>query len=108
MSETCETRYVMTPKQRELARHALGLSAREKRAYRNSYVVDPACEDHDEWTAMVEHGAARVTTIRRNIYGGMDVFWLTHEGATLALGPRETLGDLRFPEHAPAKRGEGE
>lgn len=81
----------MTPRQKQLARHALGLPNDSKQAYRNNFVTGPGNPDHVEWSAMVDAGLAKVTTQRREIYGGMDVFWLTRTGAEAAIGKGEKL-----------------
>jgi len=85
----------MTPTQRLLARHALGLPNRRKRSYRNRYVAAyiPGGE-FDQWSAMesagwAERGAFRPDRTAR--------FWLTPEGARLALEPGESLDPEDFP-----------
>lgn len=90
-------RRTMTPEQRDLARHALGLPNGRNRSYRNRFVTGPECEDHAPWIAMVKSYLARGVKNRR-IYGGMDYFWLTPAGAALALDPGETLCQEDFPE----------
>ena len=86
----------MTPRQRELARHALGLDGRRRRSYRNHYVCDIGTDEHTEWMQLLEAGLAR----RRacvEAFGGMDKFSLTVAGAHQALEPRESLGPEDFP-----------
>lgn len=82
----------MTPEQRNLARHALGLT-RQKTSYRNHFVTGPGTQDHAEWVAMVAAGEAVVYET-----GLDDVFHLTLDGARLALAPGETLCGEDFPE----------
>ncbi len=79
-----------------LARHALGLDGQRRRSYRNRYVVDAGCPDHDHWMAMVAAGLARV---RKSIswMGGMDIFWLTREGGEAVLQKGESLCSEDFP-----------
>jgi hypothetical protein len=75
---------VLTPKQREMVRHAVGFDGRHKSTFRNHYVVG-ASPDHDEWMKLVDAGLAR----RRPgtaISGGDDIFWATRD---LALSVRE-------------------
>lgn len=48
----------MTDKQKELARHALGLDGRRKVSYRNRFVVGSGPPDCDEWEALVAAGDA--------------------------------------------------
>lgn len=80
----------MTPVQRDLARHALGLDGRHTQSWRNYFVSGEGSTDHPLWMAMVEAGHAT----RRNgsiLTGGDDFFRMTRAGAELALDPGETL-----------------
>ena len=87
----------MTPRQRYLARHALGLPNRSGRSYRNHFVAGAGHDDHPDWLAMTEAGAA----VRRDgstiPFGGDDLFKLTKDGATAALDPGESLDPEDFP-----------
>src|SRR5690606_27160603 len=88
---------VMTPEQRNLARHALGLPNKRRMSYRNHFVTGPGCSDYDRWMGMVERGHAK----RRDaspLSGGDPVFWLTGSGAKLALARGERLDPEDFPE----------
>lgn len=90
----------MTPAQRDLARHALGLPNVSRKSYRNRFVAPAESEDGKAWTDLVVQGLAR----RRDgteLSGGMDMFWLTREGAEAALLPREKLCSEDFPQVAP-------
>jgi hypothetical protein len=88
----------MTPRQKELARHALGLKEGTRRSYRNHFVAGPGHEDYEEWRAMISAGLA-VQARGTPISGGMDVFWLTRRGAEAALDPGEKLDPVDdFPE----------
>lgn len=80
----------MTPEQKKLARHALGLdnSAAKGRSYRNRYFSHAG---NPEWVAMVEAGEATVNG---------PWFHLTRSGAEAALNPREKLDPEDFPERA--------
>lgn len=84
----------LTPRQRELARHALGLDGRRKCSYRNSFVAGEDHEDYADWIAMSAGGLA----IRRveDWFGGDDLFHLTRSGAELALDPGERLDEEDF------------
>jgi hypothetical protein len=84
----------MTPRQIELARHALGLPNDRHRSYRNSYVVEKGTSRSKEWKAMV---AAGIAESREGLNSSMAVFWLTKEGATAALKPGESLDAEDFP-----------
>lgn len=90
----------MTPAQRELARHALGLTNGRRKSYRNHFVADPGSDDHEHWNALEKAGLARVQR-RVDWIGGCDCFWLTREGAVLALNDGESLDDEDFPERRP-------
>lgn len=88
----------MTPRQREMARHALGLPNPRGRSYRNRYVAaympGPVIDD---WDAMVKAGdAERMSTI----YSGGVRYWLTEQGARKALNDGETLCPEDFPKIA--------
>jgi len=83
----------LTPRERELARHALGLDGQRKRSYRNYYVVGTG-DDHAAWLGMVERGIARKKhKLGSPIYGGSDCFYLTRSGAEAALEPGESLDE---------------
>ena len=88
----------MNPKQRDLARHALGLDGRCRTSYRNHFVTRAGSDDHDIWMAMVAAGWA---TRRRGseLTGGADIFRLTSAGATAALIGDERLDAEDFPNH---------
>jgi hypothetical protein len=86
----------MTDRQRELARHALGLPNQRRTSYRNRFCTGPGCTDYDNWCEMVEKGFAR----RRAgsvLTGGDDLFSLTRAGAEVVLMPGETLCPEDFP-----------
>lgn len=85
----------MTPDQRRLARHALGLPNRFDRSYRNRYVT---AETDPTWQAMVAAGLARCETWSRPGWSVPSaLFSLTFEGAKRALDPGETLDLEDFP-----------
>lgn len=90
----------MTPEQIELARHALGLPNSRRKTYRNHFVTGPGHSDYDNWQAMVKDGHAR-RRAGNQITGGDDLFWLTKEGATLALKKGERLDLEDFPPPKP-------
>lgn len=77
----------MSPKQRELARHALGLDNPDAkgRSYRNRYV---SYTGHPEWDAMVKSGEACLE---------VNTYYLRREGAEAALNPGESLDPEDFP-----------
>ena len=84
----------MTPAQRSLARHALGLPNGRNRSYRNRCVVPPQTPAHAEWIKMVAAGWAR--DVRGKSTGAGDSFCLTLEGAGLAVEPGEELDPEDF------------
>lgn len=86
---------IMTPKQIELARHALGLPNKSRTSYRNRFVTTATSLDYDDWLAMVASGdALRVPSPK--YFGSMDYFYLTPAGAHAALLPREKLDEEDF------------
>lgn len=87
----------MTPHQRDLARHALGLRNGHKQSYRNHYVTGAGAADHAEWMEMVASGLAWCRQ-GSELTGGDDLFGLTKKGAQSALEPGETLDPEDFPD----------
>jgi hypothetical protein len=74
----------MTPKQRNLALHALGLPNRENVAYRNHYCAAPGSPEYGEWEEMVRLGMA--TRMLGGSERSGDFFYLTSAGKEAALG----------------------
>ena len=87
----------MTPEQRKLARHALGLPNNRRKSYRNAFVTGKSTSDHPHWMAMVASGDATRRDGKTIPYGGDDIFYLTRAGAEKALEPRESLDPEDFP-----------
>nr|WP_047580555.1 hypothetical protein [Methylobacterium sp. ZNC0032] len=85
----------MTPAQRELARHALGLPNAMRRSYRNRYFAPAAGECSEQWKAMVAAGEAEGGTPARK--ASSVFFCLTYKGAELALEAGEHLCFEDFP-----------
>ncbi len=86
----------LTPRQIELARHALGLDGRRKQSYRNRFFAGSGHDDFDDWQEMVAAGAAKV----RPPVPGLSsdhAFWLTLDGAKEALRKGESLDREDFP-----------
>lgn len=92
----------MTPRQKELARHALGLDGRRKQSYRNRFWAGPGHEDFEEWQELVAAGLAFVRAPDAG-HRPDHAFWLTRSGAEQALLAGETLCPEDFP--ASGKRG---
>ena len=86
----------MTPAQRELARHALGLPNQARRSYRNRYFAAASSPCAAQWQAMVEAGEAEGGGPGRKVSSLH--FQLTRRGAELALDPRESLCPEDFPQ----------
>lgn len=91
----------MTPRQINLARHALGLT-KQCMSYRNYFTASRGHVDYADWMAMVEAGYA----VRRDgswlPFGGDDIFHMTIAGAKCVLRPGETLDREDFPQQASA------
>jgi hypothetical protein len=87
----------MTPRQIELARHALGLPTVSRWSYRNYFTAGPEHSDFGDWQAMVAAGDAR-THGPRKMLGGDFAFYLTRAGAEKALSAGERLDPEDFPE----------
>ena len=84
----------MTPRQRELARHAIGLPNDKRQSYRNRFIAGRGHVDFADWMAMVNDGHA----VKRDMAGPNYSFHLTHKAATQALEPGERLDREDFPE----------
>jgi hypothetical protein len=75
----------MTYRQRELARHALGLPNKKRTTNRNHFFTAQDGKDYDDWCALFAEGSAT----RRD--GPDSMFYLTWAGALGALGPGESI-----------------
>ena len=89
----------MTPEQRNLARHALGLDGQEKCSYRNYFVTGKGSVDHPAWMQMENDGLAW-RRAGSELTGGDDLFGLTLTGARAALETGETLCSEDFPHQS--------
>lgn len=87
----------MTPTQRGLARHALGLSTDRSTSYRNRYFCTPSGNAYAEWQAMVRDGLAECEEGEQRL----TFFWLTRKGAEAACEPWEKLCPEDFPAADP-------
>ena len=86
----------MTPQQRKLARHALGLPNLHKQSYRNRFFASYAPGgDYDQWAKMEDAGLAERAAVSGD--GKRYSFWLTEKGARLALDVGERLCPEDFP-----------
>lgn len=85
----------MTPTQRELARHALGLPNKRHESYRNHFVTGVGSIDYPEWTSLVEAGHAKRYP-PSDMTGGDDLFILARQGAEAALLGKERLSQEDF------------
>lgn len=89
----------MTPRQIELARHALGLPNSFRTSYRNRYMVPQGTADYRDWLQMVAEGNATRPKdhAAKKWPTGDRMFYLTKAGAELALEPGEKLDREDFP-----------
>lgn len=88
---------VLSPRQIELARHALGLPNGRRRSYRNHFCCGPGHTDFEEWQAMRDAGTARRFKPTA-LSDGNFMFLLTEAGARAALRRGETLDPEDFPK----------
>jgi len=90
---------ILTPKQIELARHALGLPNKGNRSYRNRYVSPKTGDDYFSWLDMANVGLARSYghITREHLEASTVYFELTLKGASLVLKPKEKLCQEDFP-----------
>jgi hypothetical protein len=79
----------MTPMQRELARHALGLPNKKRRTYRNHFCIGVGGTNYEEWQDLVANGLAVARS--SSACGGDDFFHLTLAGARMVLNPNEHI-----------------
>lgn len=86
----------MTPRQIELARHALGLRPTRLISHRNRFLAGPEHPDYADWQAMVAAGQAKRLE-SEYLPPGDVLFHLTRAGAEAALLP----GDVLNPEDWP-------
>ena len=86
----------MTPRQKELARHALGLGGKQRQSYRNRFYAGPGHPDFNDWQDMVTGGLAGVLKPDPG-FRPDHAFWLTRQGASAALNKGERLCPEDFP-----------
>ncbi len=79
----------MTAKQRELARHALGLPNRTNTTYRNHFCIGKGGDGYKEWEDLVSQGMAVKAEAGPEWVG--DFFYLTLKGAQAVLLGKEHL-----------------
>lgn len=84
----------MSPEQREIARHMLGLPNINRESYRNRYF---ASLGHPAWHALHEMVDIGWMNLEDTKNGRETRFWLTKAGALLALDPGERLDPEDFP-----------
>lgn len=90
------TQLELTPTQRSLARHALGLDSNPdgQRSYRNGYSAAHGSPQLAEWRALEAAGLAKSA----GPYKATVEFWLTWRGAMLALDAGESLDPDDFSD----------
>ncbi len=86
----------LTPRERELARHALGLDGRRKRSYRNYFAANNSGDDYAAWLGMEQRSLAR-SYVPPAASAPLVWFYLTRAGALAALEPGEMLDSEDFP-----------
>jgi hypothetical protein len=79
----------LTEKQRDFARHALGLPNKNNMTYRNHFCVGEGGDGYEDWEDLVSKGMA-VKAIGGSGWVG-DFFYLTLEGARAVLLPKEHI-----------------
>lgn len=84
----------MTPSQRNMARHALGLDGERKRSYRNRFVAALGGSIENEWNDLCRCGLAE----RGRDCAATVGFCLTGAGAREALDPGEILDPEDFQD----------
>lgn len=86
----------MTPEQRRIARHALGLRGVRRISFRNFFIANQGCLDLPDLEGMVSAGAM----IEFEAPAGLTsrYFKLTRSGAQMALEPDESLDPEDFPD----------
>jgi hypothetical protein len=80
----------MTERQKQLARHALGLPNKKNETYRNHFCIGKGGDGYTDWEDLVSNGLA-VKRSGGKIYDGDDFFYLTLEGARAVLLPKEHI-----------------
>lgn len=88
--------FTLSKKQREMARHALGLPNQYRKSYRNRYFIGGPCETFDAWTEMVSAGMAESVPVNGTQIG-RTMFYLTRAGAEAVLKRGERLCPEDFP-----------
>lgn len=86
----------MNDRQKELARHALGLDGKRKCSYRNGFTATKGTDSCNQWIAMVASGDAEGIE-NKGTTGDAVRFWLTPKGAATVLIPGESLDPEDFP-----------
>jgi hypothetical protein len=84
----------MTMEQIELARHALGLTRRQK-SFRNRFWAAKGHQDYENWMEMANCGNAEFSD--SPLWGGDRMFRLTRQGAQQTLKDGESLCMEDFP-----------
>lgn len=89
--------FQFSTKQRDMARHALGLPNQYRKSYRNRYVAGCLSKAFDEWTEMVNAGMAEAYPMEGSALGQI-MFCLTRDGAKAVLKRGERLCPEDFPQ----------
>jgi hypothetical protein len=78
----------ITERQREFARHALGLPNEKNMSYRNHFSIGIEGDGYVDWEDLVSKGLA--IKLPFGFHGGF-IFHLTLEGALMVRGPEEHI-----------------
>ena len=89
----------MTPVQRNMARHALGLDGARKQSCRNRYFAYVGSPKEDQWNELCQLGLAQ----REKGEGKLAHFYLTNRGALMCLDDGEMLDPEDFDALPPAE-----
>lgn len=89
----------MTPAQKKMARHALGLPNNNKRSYRNRFIIRTGGTNWWTWSTMVKNGDAMRHRFEARARKGPHqwCFSLTLKGAWAAIEDNEALDREDFP-----------
>lgn len=90
----------LTPRERELARHALGLPNERRQSSRNRFYAPVGSEQNEMLSRLVPQGLCecRRSVVIRPRRVKHDFFTLTRAGAEAALEAGETLDEEDFPK----------
>lgn len=89
---------MLTAKQIELARHALGFDEGVRVSYRNRYHISQGSDAFEDWKDLESRGLAEKTLVPTRDNRRYYLFSLTLEGAKMVLRDGESLDKEDFPD----------